>query len=74
MQGMYGKCLATKPNFALNAESQPRLLQVFDLAGRMLATKAVSTGSINIELPSRGVFLVRSRVGTRAETKKIIIN
>lgn len=71
---MYGKCLATKPNFALNAESQPSMLQVFDLAGRMLATKAVSTGSINIELPSRGVFLVRSKVGTRAETKKIIIN
>ena len=58
----------------LNAESQPSLLQVFDLAGRMLATKAVSTGSISIELPSRGVFLVRSKVGTHAETKKIIIN
>ena len=71
---MYGKCLATKPNFALNDESQPSMLQVFDLAGRMLTAKAVSTGSISIELPSRGVFLVGSRVGTHAETKKIIIN
>ena len=52
---------------------EPLALQVFDMAGKTMLKRTISTPSVSIPINTGGVYLVRLRRGTQAWKEKVMV-